>query len=1331
MYNNKEFDKNSQKYGYKSANLIALNTLLNDFNKNNQTTLCVPEFQTFSHHDICEILEKGAPDWKKTWDSFVKQFNADNKGIAIESSKTITDQANKILKNLQTQILKGFGTSIPSKLKGDILMVRSTGHEDSMESANPGGNESHPAENNPNAINQAMAKVVCSYFKSKSLNQRLAANLPITTDPFMPVLIQKMVGEGLSSQVGKKITSGVMFSNQGQTTIQSAPGHGELIVNSQGPFDSFLVSKKGTIYPEKSIKRFRMRAQFDQAGHLSLTMVPNNIEKTYEFSLPKIVIDQLHQLALFLEEKYQSRMDTEFVYDGKTINIVQTRPIPKSKQATNMPSAMNPQYIEQVSCLKGSTITPDVKTAALITDPDTILIKTTIAEALNTYINSPNKGKIAAVIIKTTAPTNSHEAGEFSSLSIPVLQIADHSLLEGNQKNLVIDPQRKSIFMLSEPPPTDIIQEGLFQSPLSDSVSFFQDTGSFNHVISLSPNPAPIMAMMMKEKSKDLSEENISEELLTTLYHDIKDAKPFPFFSEAGRIAAINNKKLSSDVKVSSVADTSLEKGIEQLAIVNKTNLKPHQDIIKKSLKTLLLLRNKDLVTANLCRYTLITGKELLMIMDALENSDQDLTKDPLYSEYLDVYEKFRGLLLSGYKRGPALTNSLKQDIAQAKLVKLVNTLSSPQNFSAEQQELFLQAMKLNSYFMNQEDRKQWQNFLLKECGSDPQRIVALRELLASIVDLNIHFEWCNTTFIETYQKSPEKALEQLYKDITQLKEKKHDTNTAKALIQSLKGDPEQWQKPQLFTEANETLQKNLEKIIKIIQYNEKDSDLVKLLHCRMIHQCTDTLDDITKTLLASAFYAEKKPQQAENFKALLQSFLMILQAFSRSHNIRKKIDEIKADETSLQLSDNFNVSAALTANLGLQYCETLHDCFTYLHQLLLQKVSQKSANKAKTLSLLPVEIKNKIQAITARFELSLDQTGDDMRAGWNNFSHLSTEMSYPNLTYNYNAQLRQHSLKLKFIYNIEDKTLNYAIYGDGEEEYDRWKTSAYLIHFYLKFLIDQTTIITQTPQSRSYHFSAAFNIEKLSDPAFLIQIQMLIIINTYRASKSFDPQPYLTVFSYLALQLTKNPRLSDDIETFLGTKSPHSDERVNTAYTILKHYLLSKKDSSEQDIINLLVKYPRVCLKHNHDTVVFKNECNNTKVPTIEEMFKICTLEELVTQLESEGRYEDIKTIIIDIWNENTNFQDVKDILISLSRLNITDDFKTLLNEKVVEFGKELIPLSGNKISFTEGEINQILPLLNDYEGLNLEKTFNLIADDQSKSLLEDSRRRPNSAPK
>ncbi len=99
MYNNKEFDKNSQKYGYKSANLIALNTLLNDFNKNNQTTLCVPEFQTFSHHDICEILEKGAPDWKKTWDSFVKQFNADNKGIAIESSKTITDQANKILKN--------------------------------------------------------------------------------------------------------------------------------------------------------------------------------------------------------------------------------------------------------------------------------------------------------------------------------------------------------------------------------------------------------------------------------------------------------------------------------------------------------------------------------------------------------------------------------------------------------------------------------------------------------------------------------------------------------------------------------------------------------------------------------------------------------------------------------------------------------------------------------------------------------------------------------------------------------------------------------------------------------------------------------------------------------------------------------------------------------------------------------------------------------------------------------------------------------------------------------------------------------------------------------
>ena len=104
MYNNEEFNKNRQQYGYKSANLFALNTLLEDFNTKNGTTFCVPKFQALSHHDICEILQKGAPDWKKTWDSFVKQFNADNKGIEFESSKTITDQANKILENLQTQI---------------------------------------------------------------------------------------------------------------------------------------------------------------------------------------------------------------------------------------------------------------------------------------------------------------------------------------------------------------------------------------------------------------------------------------------------------------------------------------------------------------------------------------------------------------------------------------------------------------------------------------------------------------------------------------------------------------------------------------------------------------------------------------------------------------------------------------------------------------------------------------------------------------------------------------------------------------------------------------------------------------------------------------------------------------------------------------------------------------------------------------------------------------------------------------------------------------------------------------------------------------------------
>lgn len=55
----------------------------------------------------------------------------------------------------------------------------------------------------------------------------------------MPGLVQRLIGEGVNS---KGVFSGVLYSNNGSTRMQAAPGHCEYVVNSKGPVDNYYVS---------------------------------------------------------------------------------------------------------------------------------------------------------------------------------------------------------------------------------------------------------------------------------------------------------------------------------------------------------------------------------------------------------------------------------------------------------------------------------------------------------------------------------------------------------------------------------------------------------------------------------------------------------------------------------------------------------------------------------------------------------------------------------------------------------------------------------------------------------------------------------------------------------------------------------------------------------------------------------------------------------------------------------------------------------------------------------------------------------------------------------
>ncbi|MFI4919390.1 MAG: PEP/pyruvate-binding domain-containing protein [Legionellales bacterium] len=210
----------------------------------------IPHFCPLSDAVIQAHLNKHAAHWTSLWREF--QTAQGNEKSAICAT------AIPILHSLRELITSSFSLNpidnpeilvfLESMQRNHAsLMVRSTGEEDSIDLANPGGNESVAAvAPNIAAVSTAMGRVVASYFSEKSLKQRLLSSVSdITKAVFVPVLLQQMIGEPLhgAKYSHDVVRSGVMYTDDGITRIQVAPGHGELVVNSKGLFDTYSITR--------------------------------------------------------------------------------------------------------------------------------------------------------------------------------------------------------------------------------------------------------------------------------------------------------------------------------------------------------------------------------------------------------------------------------------------------------------------------------------------------------------------------------------------------------------------------------------------------------------------------------------------------------------------------------------------------------------------------------------------------------------------------------------------------------------------------------------------------------------------------------------------------------------------------------------------------------------------------------------------------------------------------------------------------------------------------------------------------------------------------------
>lgn len=1041
-----QIKKDGDKYGYKTANLMNLQNVLRDFKpEDGGIKVDVPSFQGLSDEQIQGVLDKLVPGWKGQWNSFLDQFKADGDG------NTFSNDALKILEKLQQDIETAFSKQdifsnnlqLDNSLDAKMFMVRSTGREDSVDVANPGGNASYPSKNDSASVSKAIGGVIASYFDKKSLSQRLAAGLDITEKPFMPVLVQNLIGEGVSSSKAM-ITSGVIYSGHGQTKIDAAPGHGELVVNSKGPVDSFYVTSSSVIYPEVSAKPFRMRPVFDEkSGKLSLEMVSNSVTNEYDFSLDESVVRTIHQLAQHIEQAYGMPMDTEFAYDhgSKTIHVVQTRPIPEGKNKGIMPSALDPELTDKAEAkYSGHTITSNLKTAKIIDDASKILVCDPIEEALNYYLHNKNGKQLGAVIVKKTAPSTSHEAGEFSSVGIPVIQLDDKDkvadmLKDVASKNLVIDPQRKTVFQMPEGK-KPLLKEGLFKSTLSGNVSLFnqQFKGDPEKIskVKLSSDGIKFSEMLLAAKLSN------PEKLFSYIYSNIEKAGTFKAFAPSEK------------------EPESMLSALDKLQNLTADNIDQNREDLTKIMSTITQLKKQNLgISSDLFKQLMISGAEALSIIDEIKKTKaKNPSEHASYSEYLDVYEKFSGMI-SGQSNGMSLSNNLRKDLAQAKLEKEVSKMLEGKNVSPEQKQILTESLKLSEYLISDQSKEDWKKFCLELCSDKDQNLAKdLANLAGNIAHMGLQDKWINISFavrkLENQEESSQDLLKTLNLELGELEKQKDQMQEINAKILAIKSATESWKEPGQFEKLQKQLHADVIYIKDNLSIDKKEPALLQVSKAKQMNDLVDAMDLTLKSLGTSGLY-ENQTQQADNFQYILEDFHRLLKTWSKDvgdYRAKNAIfahvnDMLGREATKADLSlSGFSPAATKidTKIVGdrdgwsriLPSCKTLQDCFTLIHQNLITTISlQTKEVNAAVEKLLPEEflsIKEKVVA----YNFSSNE-------GIYECELIQTEFDYPKIKMHYNLPLRNHSALVELEYDTITQKTTLGVKTFGINRNQRW----------------------------------------------------------------------------------------------------------------------------------------------------------------------------------------------------------------------------------------------------------------------------------------------------
>lgn len=517
-------------YGYKSANLMLFDQSMEAMRKELKSAdVRVPSFLPITHFELSHFLTSAMPEVQALWIQFQNTFDQEevrayvnqfDDGVSVQPPR-LTDAGQAYLKQIQGLITDYFTANCYLTLQikewlekeaPELLIVRSTGQEDSETNSNAGGNESIPfVAPDPVQISITIGKVLASYFGEKSIRQRLLAGdgaLFVPQQfPFMPVLLQTMVmetGDAGFDAVPKEVPRpGVMFSSQnGVTYLQSALGTNDTVVAGLGAVDTFLVDDALHVHAVLREKKTRfVRMEMADGTYESVQIENKNREMERAQSLPVRVVRDLKRVADAASSYYSNdtgALDIEFMVKlseknskKPVIYLLQVRPLLQSNRQSV------PSFI-QLDRLNGHNNDDDDNDAAriyqvkvlidiqnnvrTITSSEQAIFADTLPKALESYTKADDSQQIQAVFVKKSAPGTSHEAVFLRPKGVIVIWVDEtedfaalqHMILHANERSpVLIDGQRGLVVAPGEHARVEnLITPGLvsFPAPLEVSI---------------------------------------------------------------------------------------------------------------------------------------------------------------------------------------------------------------------------------------------------------------------------------------------------------------------------------------------------------------------------------------------------------------------------------------------------------------------------------------------------------------------------------------------------------------------------------------------------------------------------------------------------------------------------------------------------------------------------------------------------------------------------------------------------------------------------------------------------------------------------------------------